>query len=226
MPTTAFGRAMLESVNNQPQRFCMTMQDGPTIQMSCRDFLTTRTEENHLLDDIELPTDGSVLDYGCGVGRHLARIRQSRQSVHCYGIEFCDLLRTHCKKSIAAPATFFEATDDLVQKRKFDLIMLMGNGLGVLGCEQDAVTKLTKLVGLLAPKGRIIIETGNPFGHGYCAPCFTIEYGSHTDGPFAWGYADRAWITRTLEQLDCSVRIIPSKAPGGMFFFAVAQRNG
>lgn len=222
MPT-AFGRAMLATINGQPQRFRMSMQGGPSIEMECSDFLHTRPEENQLLDGIGLPQDGTLLDYGCGVGRHLLHLRQRHPSVHCCGVEICDLMLAHCRRTIAAPATF-ERNLEALDCRQFDLILLLGNGLGVLGREDAAVVRLQQLIGLLTPSGRIVIETGNPFGRGYYAPNITIDYGAHHDAPFPWGYADRDWVTRALQNLGCDVEIQPSQAPGGMFLFAIGSK--
>lgn len=224
MATTAFGRAMLESVNGRSQQFRMSIVNGGSFYMSCQDFLTTRPEEDTLLNNIELPREGAVLDVGCGIGRHLAKVRQRCPQVHCWGVEKCDLMLEHCRATIAAPATFVRSLDE-VPSCKFDLIMLMGNGLGVLGNEQDATASLRALVARLAPSGRIVIETGIPFGpgRGYVAPQVTITYGGDQDGPFTWGCSDRDWITRTLEALGCHVRIQNSNAPGGCFF-AIGQR--
>ena len=221
---TAFGRAMLATIGGQPQTFHMSMVNGPAIDMDCRDFARTRPEEDRLLDGITLPDDGSVLDWGCGVGRHLQRVREKHPSVHCYGIDICDLMLDHCRRTIAAPATFannFEA----LPEREFDLILLMGNGLGVFGIESAAEAGLRRLVGALTRGGRLVIETSNFFGQGYHAPAFTIDAGGYHDGPFTWGYADRLWVRQTLEALGCTVTFGNSHAPGGMFFFAIAQRE-
>lgn len=215
---------MLATLNGQPQQFRMTMQGGPSIEMRCSDFLHTRQEENQLLDNIGLPRDGRVLDWGCGVGRHLSRVRQSRPFAHCCGIDICDLMLDHCRRTIAAPAAFGRSLEE-INHHQFDLILLVGNGLGVLGREEDAVVRLRTLVGSLTAAGRVVIETGNPFGRGYSAPDFAIDYGEYHDGPFPWGYADRDWISRTLRELGLGVMIQPSQARGGMFFFAVGQRG-
>ncbi len=222
---TAFGRAIWDSLRGDSQRFRMTMLGGPSIEMDCRDFIDTRGDEIELLNRIDLPEHGAVLDWGCGPGRHLAYIRQRHPSVCCCGIDICDLLLDHCRRTIPAPAEFAKAFEDL-QPRKFNLVMLMGNGLGVLGGEGDAIARLRLLVDSLAEGGQIVVETGNPFGNGYVTPEFTVEYGGHRDGPFPWGYADRSWIFRTFQTLGLSARIFPSRARGGMFFFAVGQRDG
>lgn len=224
MPT-AFGRAILDTVNGQPQRFRMTMVGGPTMEMDCGDFLHCRQEEQELLDRLELPPDGKVLDYGCGAARHLSYVRKKHSRVHCIGIEICDLLREHCAQVVPAPSAFYGSWEE-VPDRDFDLILLVGNGLGVLGAEDEAARRMAALVDSLGPKGRIVIETGNPFGRGYSSANFTIAYKDWQDGPFTWGYADRAWLSATLEHLGCRVEFTQSHAAGGMFFFAVAQRTG
>jgi SAM-dependent methyltransferase len=221
MPT-AFGQAMLATINGHPQHFRMTMQDGPSIEMDCQDFLSTREDEDRLLDVIELPDDGVVLDWGCGAGRHLLRVRQRHPSVECYGIDICDLLLEYCRRTINPPSEFVRTFEELPD-REFDLIMLMGNGLGVLGGESEATRTLKRLVESLRPGGRIIIETGNPLA-GYFATQFEIVFHGHHNGPFTWGSSDRPWIEQTLTGLGCRVTIQPSSAPGGMFFFAVGQK--
>ena len=102
------------------------------MPMNCREFLELRDEEKQLLDNLHLPPNGSVLDYGCGVGRHMKYLRQQYPKVECVGIDTCELLRSHCSESIALPSKFVEQWAD-VETSKFDLIMLMGNGLGALG---------------------------------------------------------------------------------------------
>lgn len=189
------------------------------MPMNCREFLELRDEEKQLLDNLHLPPNGSVLDYGCGVGRHMKYLRQQYPKVECVGIDTCELLRSHCSESIALPSKFVEQWAD-VETSKFDLIMLMGNGLGVLGDELNARQMLRKLADTLNPSGTLLIEAGNPFGSGYHSPRFTIEYGEWTDDPFTWGYSDRAWLENEAKQADLRVSFHRSNAPGTGCFFA------
>jgi hypothetical protein len=114
MPT-AFGRAMLDTINGQPQRFRMNMLNGPSLEMSCDDFLHCRQEEQQLLGGIDTPLDGRVLDYGCGAGRYLSHIRQNHSRVQCIGIEICDLLREHCAR---VEGTWMEMMQEVYLKVK------------------------------------------------------------------------------------------------------------
>ncbi|MFZ4479736.1 MAG: class I SAM-dependent methyltransferase [Rhodoferax sp.] len=223
MPT-AFGQAMLASVAGHPQRFSMKMGHDPAMAMSCREFMHLRPDEEQLLESISLPHSANVLDYGCGIGRHFSYVRQANATARLVGIEICDLMLDHCRRIFTAPATFVSSFAE-VSVDQFDLIMLMGNGLGVLGGEQQATAGLELLISSLRPGGRIVIETGNPFGAGYLSRNFTIDYHGQTDGPFTWGYSDRTWISETLARLGCTVAISESCAPGGSFFFVVAQKS-
>ena len=193
------------------------------INMPCSAFLTTRSDENFLLASLDIPENGSVLDYGCGAGRHLSKLREGRARLQLYGVEICDMLRTHCQQTIAGPSTFVESLGDLPAK-EFDLIMLMGNGLGVLGSEQNAIAQLEVLVGMLGSGSRILIEAGNPFSASYSAMDFTISYDGVQDNPFTWGYADQQWVSSTLEQSGCTVTIQPSRAPLPGSFFAIGKK--
>ena len=222
---TAFGQAMLATINGEPQSFRMSMNGGASIQMNCQDFLEVRAEERQLLESIGVPDKGTVLDWGCGAGRHLLELRNRYPEVTCCGIEICDLLRAYCMRTIGRPFEFV-ATFDEVQNREFDLIMLMGNGLGVLGSEADARSTLNLLVQRLRSGGHIIVESGNPFGQGYFDAQFEIDWNGQRDGPFTWGYSDCSWIKKVMDDSGCAtVSIHSSEAPGGMFFFAIGRKG-
>jgi SAM-dependent methyltransferase len=221
---TAFGRAMLATLHGRPQSFIMSDEHGLRIEMACDDFLELREEEQRLLEGFDVPPQGAVLDLGCGAGRHLRYLREQLPTITCCGVDHCDLLLEHCRQTITAPARFVSSLSE-IPARRFDLILLVGNGLGIFGGEADAVAGLGGLVDQLQPTGRILLETGNPFGAGYRSLSHKIEYGGHVDGPFPWGYADRDWVRMTLDRLGVDVVFEPSRGPGGMYFFAVASRR-
>jgi SAM-dependent methyltransferase len=221
---SAFGRAILDSIQDGPKDFYMTMAQGPSIRMSCSDFLTLRPEEEELLKDLDLMEDCKVLDYGCGAGRYLNFIRKSYPKAHCFGVDTCDLLLEHCQKKITAPAQFASSLID-PPKDGWDLVLLTGNGLGVFGSEHETKKGLEELTKALKPMGRILIETGNPFGGGFSCGTFSLHYKGQTDGPFKWGYSDKKWIRQELSRLNCNVSFQESQAPGGFFFFALGKKK-
>lgn len=223
MPTSAFGLAMLNALNHHNETFQLSFNGGPPMTQRCNAFLTLRQEEVDLFNGISLPVGARVLDYGCGAGRHLVHLRAGRADIHCVGIEVCDGLRTHCADALSEPATFFVNWHQARDVGPFDLILLMGNGLGVLGDEQAARTQLRELVHSMAPGGRMLIETGNWNGRGYRTDTLEIRYQGHVDGPFPWGGADRTWVTDELHALGVEVTLSHSRAPGGFLFFAIAS---
>ena len=229
MPT-AFGRAMISAFHGDPATVQMRKlgQNGAQyidIQLNCHDYLVTRDDELQMLSNLGLRENAVVLDYGCGLGRHLGILRNVFPNVHLYGIDICHGMLEHCRDLLTNNSQF--ATNLLVLDRcEFDLIMLMGNGLGVFGGEVETRTAIRRLLHLLKPSGKLIIEFGNPFGTGFTCPNFTITYEEQQDGPFQWGHADKEWMSDTFSQEQCAITFSPSRAPGGFFSFATVTPHG
>lgn len=224
MPT-AFGRAMLAALDNPEETFRLGFDGGPLGSYPCRDFIAPRPEEVDLLDGLRLPAGAAILDYGCGIGRHLAHLQHRNQQVRCFGIEICDGLGDHCQRTIGPAENFVQSLDDLPPGQSFDLILMMGNGLGVLGDEDAARAGLARLISLLSPEGRLVIETGPRAIDGYRTSRLRIQWGPHHDPDFVWGCAGETWIRQTLGTLGCEVATFASRAPGEAFFHAVASRE-
>ncbi len=224
MPT-AFGSAMLEALAGHAQTFGLSFNGDPPIALPCEEFLRLRQDEVDLLGQITLPVAARVLDYGSGAGRHLKHLRAARADIHCIGVEACDGLRAHCAAAVAQPATFVAEWQRARDEGPFDLILLIGNGLGVLGDEMAARAGLRELVESMAPGARLVIETGLWCGQGYRTDTLEIHYNGRRDGPFPWGGADRVWLVETLEALGCEITVSDSHAPDDFFFFAVVTKR-
>ncbi len=222
---TAFGYALLSALKNPEETFLLSFNGSSETQQQCLEYMRLRHDEIDLLDRIEIPENARVLDYGCGIGRHLKYLRDRRADITCIGVEKCDGLRSHCSEAIAAPNGFFDNIADALKEDPFDLVLLMGNGLGILGDEDAARKGLRDLVNSMAQGGKLVIETGSMSGRGYQTEKLRISFNNRTDGPFPWGSAGRDWITRVLENLRCKVNISESQAPYGISFFAVATKS-
>jgi len=212
---SAFGKAMTDSIKDSSSRTFIMKFDGYKNLQQCSTYLHLRQDERNLIRNLHLKNGCTVLDYGCGAGRHLKFIREICPTSNCYGIETCHLLSDYCQRTIH-PITLAKTFQEFAGV-KFDLIMIMGAYLGTLGNEQDATQALKDFANALNPDGIILIETGNPFGVGHTTTNCVIEYGEIHD-EFIWGHAGQDWITTTLENFDCLVEIIPSGA--GDYFFA------
>ena len=218
---------MLAALDNPEETFRLGFDGGPLGSYPCRDFIAPRPEEVDLLDGLRLPAGAAILDYGCGIGRHLAHLQHRNQQVRCFGIEICDGLRDHCQRTIGPAENFVQSLDDLPPGQSFDLILMMGNGLGVLGDEDAARAGLARLISLLSPEGRLLIETGpHPSAiDGYRTSTLRIRWGPYQDPDCVWGCAGETWMRQTLGTLGCEVVTFPSDAPLAVSFHAVASRK-
>lgn len=226
MPLTAFGRALLATARGRPQTVALTMDGSAPVRHRCSDYLELRGDEILLLDGIPLPSDAAVLDLGCGLGRHLRHLRQRHPGAWLFGVERCEGLRAHCEQTLPGPAQFFASEDALPRGQRYDLILLLGNGLGLFGAEADAHAGLARLLDALAPGGCVLLETGQQPGCGYRASTMEITWRGHRDGPFTWGGGTRAWVRDTAHALGARCEVHPSEAPGGLFFMARVWRAG
>jgi SAM-dependent methyltransferase len=226
MPT-AFGNAMLQHIaTNQNQVFIMRpVGELAGLPMNTSDFMCLRQDEQKVFDNLNLAKKTCVLDYGCGIGRHLIYLREHFPNVdlHICGLDICEGLLNHCRETLPENSDFQNNLEGF-QHQTYDLILFMGNGLGVLGDELSAIEMLTDLTNRLNPEGRILIETGNPFGNGYYSSLYTISFQGQEDPQFSWGYADKRWLTDFFGNLGCNVTFSPSNARGGFCFFAEVRR--
>ena len=221
----AFATAMLDQLQHPTRdiQFRMEMANGSGFNCSCQDFLQLRPEEETLLTgllrDQPAPT---VLDVGCSVGRHLDFVRRQQPAAQLVGVEKADDLRHYCSERFQS-AMFWQSFADVPDDLRFDLVLLMGNGLGIFGDEQSTLTGLRRIHGLLNPGGVLVVETGNPFTRSdFLVSRFTIGYRNQIDEPFSWGYASRSWLERNLAATDYQLdQVVRSSALGG-FFIACA----
>jgi len=219
---TAFGRALISSLdNNRLQSFTIQKEGAPPIQENCSNYFVASPDHMKALEQIAIPASAAVLDYGCGLGRHLKYLRSLHPDIYCYGIDQCELMRDHCCEAIDSPYEFVPSLKDLTQE-KFDLILLMGNGLGILGDKESALQGLKDLTERLNKGGQLLIETGNPFGKGYTLGKFTISFEEHRDD-FHWGYADKDWIEAALTNLGFDLEFFEVQAFQGHFFLVNAK---
>ncbi len=234
---TAFGRAMLAGLHNPHTTFSLTWrfpaQDHArpiTFTARCHDFLEVRLDERRLLEAQELPAAPRILDLGCGIGRHLRWLRNAHPAAQLVGVEQCPGMLAHCQATVTAPADWFSCLDAALRmpaEGGFDAILLMGNGLGIGGVEQDCEAMLARLAAALAPGGVLVIESMPPpmGGGGYGHAMTTIEAYGQTDGPFPWGFATSAWLAARLRALGLQTEVMANNAPGPGVYFAVGARG-
>ncbi len=220
----AFARAMIDSITHPDEdvHFNMCEVGGPSLPFPCRDFLHVRRVETNLLsnmmESIEAPR---VLDIGCGAGRHLIYIREQKPRSDLAGVELSGELRGLC--AYALPRTrFFERFEKVPDQNRYDLILLMGNGLGIFEHEDNTRQKLRRIFYLLNNGGWLLLESGNRSG--FITRRHTIEYQGLIDGPFDWGYASEDWVRRELGNAGFTVMGIEAVPDKPEYFVCSARK--
>lgn len=138
-------------------------------------------------------------------------------------METNEQLRDHCF-SIIRGAVAYERFDDVPAHSRFDIALLVGNGLGVFGSETATRRQLERVLGFLGDGGYVLIETGNFAAGSFHEARHEIEYGGSVDGPFIWGYATREWLQTEL--VSAGLRYCRSLPPvEAARFSSVPQRN-
>ncbi len=105
---------------------------------------------------------GRVLDIGCGAGRHSLYLQQKGFDVTAIdnspgAIKVCKL--RGIKKALVRS---IEEVDKF-PAGSFDTVLMMGNNFGLFGSRRKAVILLKKLARVIAPAGKIIAGSLDPY---------------------------------------------------------------
>jgi SAM-dependent methyltransferase len=110
---------------------------------------------------------GRILDLGCGAGRHCLYLQ--RKGFDMTGIDSSPLAVKTCRLRGVRRA-FNYSVEDLnsvrVRRRlgRFDTIVMLGNNLGLLGSQRQAVRLLRALHDITNPGAQLLGETLDPYG--------------------------------------------------------------
>jgi len=164
-----------------------------------------------------------VLDVACGIGRHAKYVRATAPDAVITIVERDDDLRA--RAAADSGATTAHATfADVPSESRFDLVLFLGNGLGVFGGEDATRTGLTRVCGMFAEGGHVLIESCSPPRGEFHEGRLTLRYGNDADGPFPWGYATPSWLENCLREIGMRPEPSITSAITGPFFMIKATR--
>lgn len=205
--------------------FHMRIVGGPGVDHSCRDLLHVRPEEQALLRScLAGKKEPRVLDIACGIGRHSVYAHSLSPDARITLVEANQDLRDYCL-SLIPGALAYARFEDVPAQSRFDIALLMGNGLGVFGNETTTRHQLRRLLSLLVDGGCVLIETGNFATGSFHTVQHEIEYGGMVDGPFTWGYATREWLQGELGAAGFEIESLTHSYGAGPFFIYQAKKS-
>jgi len=199
---TAFSRAILDQVSDLTldvhyELLC----NGNATSCLALNYLSLRTEEKAIITNcLEKLNAPSILDLGACVGRHSLFSQLIRPKAKITIVERDSQLRLHCIdkiQPIAAYANFSEVDIG----RDFDVILMLGLGLGIFGNESRTRQGLRDVFARLKRGGSLLIEGGKSTPGEFTTQNFSIRYGQEQDEPFDWGYATFEWLQNTLQDI-------------------------
>ena len=193
----AGGRLSVEPVMNQ---YLNGM--GPSPERS-HVFLDVRENEKNLLRKYCDPAKAwKVLDYGCGVGRHLKWLREYLPTSQLHGIERNVPLMERCQERL--PEARFVQTFEEVQDRDFDLVLLLGSNLGMFGGKLGLRRNLRRIHASMRAGGLLVGES-NPVSNDCKVGNLKIAYEGCHDSSFQWGFFTRECAKAEIEKAGFTV---------------------
>lgn len=146
---------------------------------------------------------GRVLDVGCGAGSH-ALYLQKEKKLAVTAIDTSQGAIEVCKKRGVTDARNISFED--LSEEKYDTVLLLMNGTGIVGKMRKLDTFFNKLRSLLNPGGQVLIDSSDlvylfdtdedggvwiDAANGYYGELnYSLSYKGETSEPFDWLYLD------------------------------------
>jgi len=158
-PWRPHGRALLDFYNGDAAAEVVTHgDDGETEVVPIRVFFRGPSEFSALEEAALDLCRGRVLDAGAGAGCHSLVLQEQGLSVCAIDIapEAVEVMRRRGVKDARCADIFH------FQEKPFDMILLMMNGIGVVGDLAGLDGFLADVPRLLAPDGQILLDSYDP----------------------------------------------------------------
>ncbi|WP_299531951.1 bifunctional 2-polyprenyl-6-hydroxyphenol methylase/3-demethylubiquinol 3-O-methyltransferase UbiG [Ulvibacterium sp.] len=153
---------------------------------------------------------GEVLDIGCGTGSHSLYLQQ--QGFEVTALDYSKGAVETCKSRGVKKTAY---SDILDHTQKYDTLLLLMNGIGIIGRLQNLDIFFMHLKSLLKPYGQILLDSSDiiymydadedggiwlPKSSSYYGEIqFTLEYKGKRGLPFYWLYLDYATLKKAAK---------------------------
>jgi len=163
----AFGTALKEYYSgNGPETYTTEREDGRSSEAELAHYFEPYEQwAAPTKDALEFVRPGdTVLDIGCGSGRHALWLQEQGHSV--VGIDKSEDAIDICRDRGLESCEVMDMTDLQFEDSRFDTVLVVGNIIGLGGELSDTRDLLEELDRITTANGRVIADTQNPFPEG------------------------------------------------------------
>ena len=201
---------------------------GPPEEMQVTTYFRKPDEFSDLEQYALSLCKGEILDIGAGAGVHSLYLQNNGKNVTALEISSLS-----CKvMSRAGVRNVVECNIFLHQGYQYDTLLLLMNGLGIVGTLESLPSALAHFAGLLKPGGQIICDTSdisylfdenqpNPGGY-YGEIDYQFQYREEVGPWFQWLYLDHDTCATTTERLGWRFQIV-YEDPSGQYLMRLTK---
>ena len=142
--------------------YVRSFQKEYPILYSHRDDASANWEIHSLINGLELPEKGKVLDLCCGSGRHSRVLAQMGYEVT--GVDLSDFLLEEARKGSKGQTICFMQSDmrEIPFNNEFDIVFNLFTSFGYFLSDDDNESALRRMVRSAKPGGHVVIDYLNP----------------------------------------------------------------
>ncbi|NBL65480.1 methyltransferase domain-containing protein [Flavobacterium sp. NST-5] len=199
-----FGKAMLDyQTQNNPENLFTETSISEEDEMPVA-YLFRNFDEMPKLEQKALQlAKGKVLDVGCGAGSHALYLQQQKN----LDVTAIDISKNAVETCLLRGVKNAQVKNvlEMLETEKFDTIIMLMNGIGIVGKLNQISNYFQKLKSLLNDNGQILVDSSDliymfdededggkwiPSDNYYGEVTFTVRYKNETEKPFHWLYLD------------------------------------
>jgi SAM-dependent methyltransferase len=225
MAIDIFGKAVLDFQNGNYTSDITTyssLEEEDTMPLP---YLFRNFKEMPILEQKALQLcKGKVLDIGCGAGSHSLYLQ--KKGLIVTALDHSQGAIEVCKKRGITKTMFSDIYD--FKNEKFNTLLLLMNGIGIVGKLENLNMFFTHLKSLLNPKGQILLDSSDIIymfdedeDGGYWIPdntnyygevSFTMMYKEEKSSAFDWLYIDYNTLQRAAIANNFTCQLIEEGA--------------
>lgn len=215
-----FGKALLDYYHGNYSEDIMTETSISEEDVLPLPYLFRSYAEMPALEQKALESArGRVLDVGCGAGCHALYLQEKGLDITAIDVSEGAVEVSHLR----GVKTVFHEDVLQLKDQKFDTILALMNGAGILHNMENAAQNLQHIKSLLAPEGQFLVDSSDlrymydsgedggiwvPSDRYYGELEFVVKYKGMVGEPFTWLYLDEIRFEKLCDENDLNFEVI------------------